>query len=85
MENHLSRLPVTRQLQQPTRNSAETSSLPPSVEGFVPAWPCSQWGLPGRDITTHAGGLLHRRFTLAPCQERFVSVALSERLLFPGR
>jgi hypothetical protein len=25
----------------------ETSSLPPSADGFVPAWPCSQRGLPG--------------------------------------
>jgi hypothetical protein len=33
--------------------------------GFAPAWPCSRWGLPGRRITTVAGGLLHRLFTLA--------------------
>jgi hypothetical protein len=26
----------------------ETSSLPPSADDFVPAWPCSRRGLPGR-------------------------------------
>jgi hypothetical protein len=26
----------------------ETSSLPPSADDFVPAWPCSRQGLPGR-------------------------------------
>ena len=26
----------------------EASSLPPSADDFVPAWPCSQRGLPGR-------------------------------------
>jgi hypothetical protein len=26
----------------------ETSNLPPSADDFVPAWPCSRRGLPGR-------------------------------------
>ena len=45
---------------QPTRGSAETSSLPSSEDDFTPAWPCSRWGLPGR---------LHyckRRWSLTP-------------------
>jgi hypothetical protein len=55
--DHLSRRCVTAPLQQPTRDwlpslsgSAfmETSNLPPSADDFVPAWPCSRRGLPGR-------------------------------------
>ncbi len=33
-------------------------------KGLTPAWPCSEWGLPGRRITADAGGLLHHHFTL---------------------
>ena len=66
MGDHLSRRGVTDALVQPTRNSTETSHLPPAVAGFVPAWPCSGWGLPGRRIAADAGGLLHHRFTLTP-------------------
>ena len=35
---------------------------------FAPAWPCSRWGLPGRSVTTYAGGLLHHLFTLTSCE-----------------
>ena len=67
----------------------ETSSLPPSADDFVPAWPCSQRGLPG-----HAHYCARRwSFTppFHPCPHpcplpkgegearRFVSVALSGR------
>jgi hypothetical protein len=44
----------------------KTSRLPFAQRAnLVPAWPCSWWGLPGRRIAAVAGGLLHRRFTLA--------------------
>ena len=71
-----------------------------SAVSFIPAWPCSRWGLPGRGITTNAGGLLPmqnlavllRRTAFAilptvsplPQTGRFVSVARSGRLLHPG-
>lgn len=55
-----------------------SSSLPGTQEkraasrsreaSFIPAWPCSKWGLPGRGITTSAGGLLPHRFTLTSCE-----------------
>ncbi len=43
--DHLSGTGVSARLVQPTRNSRETSSLPPC--GFVPAWLCSRRGLSG--------------------------------------
>ncbi len=50
-DDHLSRRIVTKALKQPTRNSRKTSRLPFPAGNFVPAWPCSRWGLPGRRIT----------------------------------
>ena len=52
----------------------KTNRLPFPEGNLVPAWPCSRWGLPGRRIAACAGGLLHRRFTLAPALERVGAV-----------
>ena len=57
-----SNLPGTFGLRFPGRPGGEQ---PPAQLGFAPAWSCSRWGLPGRGITTNAGGLLHRLFTIA--------------------
>lgn len=51
-DGHLSRPVVATRLMQPTRNSKENGPLPSACADFVPAWPCSDQGLPGRRITT---------------------------------
>jgi hypothetical protein len=40
---------------------------------------------PAANITARAGGLLHRRFTLAPFEAIYFSVALFRRVAPPGR
>jgi hypothetical protein len=70
MGGHLSGLPVTRQLKQPTRGlgvsaGKRAASHSSRKMNYTPAWPCSGWGLPGRSIADCAGGLLHHHFTLA--------------------
>ena len=57
----------------------ETSSLPPSTDDFVPAWPCSRRGLPG-----HAH-YCARRWSLTPpfhsdCPHPFASLPKGEGL-----
>ena len=72
---------------QPTRNSSETGRLPFPEGNLVPAWPCSQRGLPGCRIAAVAGGLLHHHFTLTPALSglgRYVSVARSNTLRHSG-
>ena len=80
-------------LPEAQRRRAASRKQTRRLASFTPAWPCSRWGLPGRGITTVAGGLLHHRFTLAsvgtaqctaPTRRRYVSVARSGRLLHPG-
>ena len=65
MGDHLSRLPVTRQLVQPTRDLRDEPPFPPDEEPDGPclallragvAWP--------RALLRDAGGLLHHHFTL---------------------
>jgi hypothetical protein len=60
--DHLSWLPVTRQLMQPTRDlrtGRPRRRRKRTYARLVPAWPCSWWGLPGRNITaTPAGSYL---------------------------
>ena len=50
-DSHLSRPDVTIRLVQPTRDSIENGPSPAACADFVPAWPCSGQGLPGRRIT----------------------------------
>lgn len=57
-----SNLPGAFGLQFPGNPGGEQ---PPAQLGLAPAWSCSRRGLPGRGITTNAGGLLHRLFTFA--------------------
>ena len=52
---------------------------------FAPAWPCSRWGLPGRSVTTYAGGLLHHLFTLTSCEAVCFLWPFSGKLPRPGR
>ena len=61
--DHLSWLPVTRQLLQPTRDHragrptrSSQASICSTYKRLVPAWPCSRWGLPGRGITAAPAG-----------------------------
>jgi len=52
--DHLSGTGLAARLVRPTRDSNATSSR------VVPAWPCSRWGLPGRE------GYPPRRWSLTP-------------------
>ena len=57
-DDHPSATTVARRLLRPTRDHYRRATA-------VPAWPCSEWGLPSRPVTRLAGGLLPHRFTLA--------------------
>ncbi len=52
VDGHPSRPVVANRLVQPTRDSKENGSFPAACADFVPAWPCSGQGLPGRRINT---------------------------------
>lgn len=62
----------------------EGDEQPPLPEEFIPVWPCSRWGLPGR------GHCCPRRWSLTPPfhpysrRSGILSVARSGRLLRPG-
>jgi len=88
--SHLSGIPVSRQLVQPTRNSSEASSL-----SFLLGLALDGGCLAVR-ITAHAGGLLHKRLqAISPFHpyrrvanhplRRSISVARSGRSPRPGR
>ena len=73
----------------------KTSSLPPSADDFVPAWPCSRRGLPGhphycRCRWSFTPPFHHHPSLLAEMSWLFVSVALfrqvssSRRVPRPG-
>ena len=103
LEDHLSRLTVTRQFQQSTRNSREASSFP-SPKGhcscltLLPVrvtWPWyyyrRRWSLTppfhpySPAIRSGRSGFYSTHCQLEVTFERLFSVALSERLLSPGR
>ena len=67
----------------------KTSSLPPSADDFVPAWPCSQRGLPGHPHYCRCRWSFtppfHHHPILTSCEvsRLFVSVALLSGRLAP--
>jgi len=55
------------------------TSSPSLLLGLAPGGVC-----PAAAVASSAGGLLHRRFTLAPCGAIHFSVALCRRVAAPG-
>ena len=48
-DDHFSRTPIARRLQQPTRESVAVRTRPRQPRGRLPpVWPCSGWGLPSQ-------------------------------------
>lgn len=77
--HHLSGMPVTRHLVQPTRRS-NGMGHPSRLLDLAPGGVCS-----ATSVTRDAGGLLHHRFTLTPEDVIFLSVALFRQVTLPGR
>src|SRR5579884_239421 len=78
-DGHLSGMAVASHLVRPTRSSSDPGRV------SLPAWPCSDWGLPCRVCYQTRGGLLPHRFTLTlRTKGGLFSVALSVALRRPG-
>ncbi len=81
--DHLSRTPIARRLQRPTRGSGEQPVAPGGAGlllGLAPSGVCL-----AEPVTWPAGGLLRHRFTLAGLAGDLLSVALFRRIAPPGR
>ena len=81
-DDHLSGLPVARQAQAAHPALSAVRVTPMRLLGLAPGRVCL-----AADIPADAGGLLHRRFTLAlACAKAIrISVALCRRVTPPGR